>query len=727
MGKLVIVSNRLPITVRLVDGRPVLQPSVGGLATGLAPFHQSQNSVWVGWPGVDLEEVRDAEAIQQELREHRCYPVFLSRREFVNYYQGFSNNTLWPLFHYFVQYTIYRNDYWQAYKKVNQAFCETVLKIAEETDTIWVHDYHLLLLPKLLRDRLPEANIGFFLHIPFPSSEVFRLLPWREEILEGMLGADLIGFHTYDYARHFLTSVRRLLGYDQFFTGKLVISVRDRVVRVDVFPMGIDFDRFASMAAKPEVQSAMREIRARVGDRRVILSVDRLDYTKGLIERLDAYDLFLERYPEYREKVVLIIKVVESRTGIKQYEQIKRTLDEAVGRINRKYGTISWTPILYLGQFLPETDLVALYALADVALITPLRDGMNLIAKEFLATKTEGRGVLILSELAGAANELREALIVNPNNREQIAEAIKTALTMPEEEQKERNRVMRKRLQRYNVVRWAEDFLEGLATIKKLQKMLATKHLTGEIKARFLSSYRQSQRRLLLLDYDGTLVPFSLSPAQAVPDPELMEILERLTQEKKNEVVIVSGRKREVLETWFGHLGVGLVAEHGAWIKERWKDWQTIEPLDDSWKEEIRRVLELYVERTPGSFVEEKTFSLVWHYRRVDREFGEVRVGELKETLLQLTGNLNLEILEGDKLIEVRPVGISKGRAVGQWLLKEKWDLILAVGDDRTDEDMFAVLPEESYTVKVGIGPSRARFRVFSPWEVRGLLKEMAQ
>jgi len=664
------------------------------------------------------------EEISEKLSAESCRPVFLSQEDVENFYEGFCNKTLWPLFHCFTQYVVYTKSLWEAYRRANEAFCEAVIKVAESDDTIWIHDYHLMLLPKLIRERLPDVTMGFFLHIPFPSFEVFRLLPWRKEILDGLLGADLIGFHTYDYVRYFLDSVRRLIGYEHVL-GQ--ITADKRVVKVDAFPMGIHYERFAKGVLDRGVQREIKRIHKKVGERKIILSIDRLDYTKGISQRLEAFDIFLEKYPEYKEKVTLFLVAVPSRIKVEHYMLLKKEVDELIGRINGKYSTIGWTPIWYQYRFLGFPNLVALYNVADVALITPLRDGMNLIAKEFIATKTDGRGVLILSEMAGAAKELGEAIIVNPNNKEEVAEALKEALVMSDEEQMERNRIMQKRLRRYDVVRWAGDFMDSLSHIKKLQQELSARRLTQEMKKRLIGEYLKGNRRLILLDYDGTLIPFVEKPEKAKPDDELLALLEVLAREPQNDVVIISGRDKRTLGRWFSGLNVGLIAEHGIWIKEKEGTWEIIEPLGNDWKEEIRPLLEVYVDRTPGSFIEEKEFSLVWHYRKADPELASVRARELKDALLHLTANLNLGVLEGSKVIEIKSTGINKGRAALRWISKENWDFILAIGDDWTDEDVFAALPESAYSIKVGIDPSRAKFNLDSVTSVRLLLKDLVR
>ncbi len=722
MGRLILVSNRLPLSITKRKGKLNFKPSVGGLATGLSSLYKRKNGLWVGWPGLALKG-EEREVARAKLESERCHPVFLTQQEIEQYYHGFCNKTIWPLFHYFTQYVVYSKEFWGSYKKVNEKFRDAVLEVLKREDVIWVHDYHLMLLPKLLREEVPEACIGFFLHIPFPSYEVFRLLPWRKELLLGMLGADLIGFHTYDYAQHFLNSVRRILGYEHTL-GQ--INTEERVVKVDAFPMGIDYARFSKALKSPSVRREVNRLKRKAGKKKVILSIDRLDYTKGIPLRLEAFDLFLEKNPKYLEDVVYILVAVPSRSRVEHYIQLKKRIDELVGQINGKYGTLGWTPIWYLYRFLPFHTLVALYRVADVAMVTPLRDGMNLISKEFVATK-RGKGVLILSEMAGAAKELGEALIVNPNNLDEVAEALKEALSMPEREQIRRNVIMKRRIRRYDVLKWGREFLGRLSYVKELQKGLLAKELSGRERERMLRKYSRAKSRLLLLDYDGTLIPFSEKPEDAKPDRELIEILKGLSSDERNEIVVISGRDRDSLELWFSELDIGLVAEHGAWIREGKGMWEMVEPLRSDWKDTIRPILELYVDRTPGSFIEEKEFSLVWHYRKADPELGRVRASELKDNLLHLTVNLNLRVLEGSKVIEIKNVGVDKGKAAQRWIRKRRWGFILAAGDDWTDEDLFSSLPEWAYSIKVGKGSSSAKFNVDSPFEVRKLLREFTE
>jgi len=723
MSRLILVSNRLPVSIEKGKRGLRFETSVGGLATGLGSFHKSQKSTWIGWPGIDLDTTGDKlNDVVARLREQRLYPVSLSEQDFEAYYHEFSNKTIWPLFHYFPLYALYDTDSWRAYTRVNEAFAKAVVKIARDDDIIWVQDYHLMLLPRLIRRKLENAVIGFFLHIPFPSLEVFRLLPWRSEILNGILGADLVGFHTYDYAGHFLDSVRSLLGYEATM-GQ--ITADDRLVKVDTFPMGIDYEHYASASRNRKVRSEAGYFRERLGVRKVILSIDRLDYTKGILERLAAYNLFLERHPGQREKLVLVLVVVPSRTLVEHYALLKSEIDELVGAINGKYGTMGWTPIWYLYRSLPFHSLVAMYRIADIALVTPVRDGMNLIAKEYIATRSDGKGVLILSETAGAARELGEAIVVNVNNQEEMVQALERALEMPVEEQIENNRTMQRRLMRYNVNRWAEEFIDRLLQTKKQQVEAEVQTLTSKEQGELVSDFLQSKRRLLLLDYDGTLVSFTGRPAWARPSDEVITLLQELAEDPRNQVVLISGREKDSIDEWFGSMNIGLVAEHGVWIKDKGAEWEQTLTLDNDWREEVRPILELWVDRTPGSFIEEKGFSLAWHHRRSNPSLGEVRTRELVKELLRLTANLNLQVLEGSRVVEVKDSGVNKGQSASRWLSRDKWDFILAAGDDLTDEDIFKVLPPTAWSIKIGFGASGARFCLGSPTQVRALLKEM--
>ncbi len=727
-SKLIVISNRLPVEVERTASGFNYHPAAGGLATSLQAVRKQREMLWLGWPGTQVWDDKDRKGIESHLvEEYDSVPLFLPPSDFDLYYEGFSNGTIWPLFHYFPQNAHYEAREWNAYKEINARFRDKILEFAQPGDLLWIHDYHLMLLPELVREALPEAKIGFFLHIPFPSSELFRMLPWREQILQGLLGSDLIGFHSHGYARHFLSSLLRLLGLEQEF-GRVIVG--DRAVRVDTFPIGVDVNGFELAMQTKAVREELADLQEQTQDRKIVLTVDRLDFTKGIVERLESFDHFLTENPDWHRRVALISLTVPSRTGVPEYQALKKEVDEAVGRINGRHGKPGWVPIWYMYRFLPFDRLVALYGAADVALVTPLRDGMNLVAKEYLAAHPDGTGVLILSETAGAAEELGEALIVNPHDTEQISKALLHALTMSESEQVARNSPMLARLRRYDVVRWAEDFLGELEPEIAPAKQQVQVRLDKAGIELLLQAYRSTHQRLLLLDYDGTMVPFATRPEQAAPDEELITLLRRLVEDKKNTVVIISGRDRETLQDWLGGIGASLVAEHGAQIRRAADTKWSVQTTEDAdgWKTELRPLLELYVDRTPGSMLEEKTASMAWHYRRAEPELGDLRSKQLMENLEGVIANTPLVIMQGSKVVEVKESGIGKGRAARRWLDSDTiYDFILATGDDVTDEEMFEVMPDGAWSIRIGVDRrSAAKYSLRGTSAFRRLLHSLA-
>jgi trehalose 6-phosphate synthase/phosphatase len=681
--------------------------------------------LWMGWPGSSVPPEHEAAVRKFGLEQFKSSPVFLPEESMDRFYLGFCNKTIWPLFHYFPTLTQFDETYWQEYRNINRLFSEAVVAALRPDDIVWIHDYHLMLLPKLIREKFPEIPIGFFLHIPFPSYELFRHLPrvWREELIEGLLGASVIGFHTHDYTRDFLTSVLRTAGYEHQLGA---LTLRDRVVKVDTFPMGVEFEKFAQAAASPETELSVTELRKKCVGQKVIFSVDRLDYTKGLINRLRGYELFLKNNPQWHGKVVFIVSVAPSRIGVDSYQNMKQDLEQTVGRIVGDFGNVQWTPLVYQFRNLTFEEVVPLYRLCDVALITPLRDGMNLVAKEFIASRPDQTGVLILSEMAGAAKEMGEALIINPFHREDFAKALETALVMPVEEQIRRNQLLQDRLRRYNVVRWAEDFIQSVMSSQKTEAAHRARLLTGKAYTGMIQQYRSAQRRSLLLDYDGTLVPFALEPKLAQPDNELLELLKAICTDPANEVTIISGRPRRVLEEWFGHLPISLIAEHGVWLRHNGKEWRILKAMTADWKDRVRPILQLYVDRLPGALLEEKEFSLAWHYRRADPEQAWLRAKELMDDLAGFTRNIDVQVFEGNKVIEVRNAGVNKGNAATEWLTCQMPEFILAIGDDWTDEDMFRALPPMAYSVRIGLAKTSARYYLGGHTAVRKMLRELA-
>ncbi|HYG19372.1 MAG TPA: bifunctional alpha,alpha-trehalose-phosphate synthase (UDP-forming)/trehalose-phosphatase, partial [Ohtaekwangia sp.] len=522
--RLILVSNRLPYQLQEKKSKIVLKESDGGLVSALKSFFEGSDSktmfgekLWIG--SADFPESRWQKYVSKEQpgATFKVEPVFIETKTYNRYYNGFCNATIWPLFHYFPSIVEYDENNYKSYEEVNRIFADKLEAVIKPGDVLWIHDYQLFLLPAMIREKFPELTIGFFLHIPFPTFEIFRLLhrPWKERIIKGLLGADLIGFHTNEYVQHFLKTVRMVLGFDHHYRS---IFTGNRMVKTDLFPLGIDFAKFNQAGQLPEVVEKKEEIAKNFQDRKIIFSVDRLDYTKGVTHRLSGFERFLEMHPEWREKVVFIMVVVPSRQIISKYNERRKLIEGQVGRINGKYSTLQWQPIIYRYSHLSFPELAALYQSANTGLITPLRDGMNLVAKEYVASRAEQDGVLILSELAGASSEMGEALLVNPVDKEEVAQAIYTALTMPVAEQRSSMIQLQKRLKEYDVVHWVNDFLKQLDEVKEQQHLQQTKYITRALQERLISDYKAAPSRHLFLDYDGTLVPFARHPKVAVPD-----------------------------------------------------------------------------------------------------------------------------------------------------------------------------------------------------------------
>lgn len=730
MSKTIIISNRLPVQLQILNGKIDAVPSIGGLATGMKSVHTEGESVWIGWSGLTDEEIpkKLISDIDQALKEHGCSKVSLTEKEVDGFYYGFSNRTIWPLFHYFLEYSEFELDSWNVYKNVNQKFADAILMEASEEDTIWVHDYQLLLVPQMVREKRPNIAIGFFLHIPFPSFEIFRTLPWRNEVLLGLLGADLIGFHTYDYERHFLSSVRRLLGLEVSFND---IHLDDRTIKVDSFPMGIDYKKFSEAAKhhyekadtnQSELQQRLNEHKIYAPDSKFILSIDRLDYSKGIAKRLNAFEYFFTKYPEYKEKIRLVILAVPSRSNVPQYQLLKREIDELVGRINGELSTVNWTPIWYFYRSMPFENLIDLYTSSDIAWLTPIRDGMNLVAKEYIATRTDKTGVLILSEMAGAAYEMNEALLINPNNFEEQADTLKKAIHMPINEQIERNTILQKRLERYNVEKWANDFMKSLREQNQKDSTTISKRLSINFLTAYIEEYKTSKNRLIFLDYDGTLAGFNIDPKKAKPDTELYNLLDQIDRQPNTDLYLISGRDKETFTEWFLHKKYNMIVEHGVWISQNGEDFRMLENIKKDWMDKIRPVLESFVDRTPGSFIEEKNYSLAWHYRNTDPDFGQKRATELNTVLTSLIANDDLSVLNGNKVMEIKSSNVNKGRAALRVHAEKEYDFVFAIGDDWTDEFMFQELPESAITIKVGRQKTQAKYFIDSIKNVREVL-----
>lgn len=718
MRRPILVANRLPVTigVNTETGEQTLTHSVGGLVTGLRPLHESSGGLWVGYPGAD-----PSDEIRRQLNERNLVPVDLDTEDYSDYYDGYSNDALWPLFHYFIEFGSFSPEQFEAYRRVNEKFADVICEVAQPGDAVWVHDYHLMLLPRMLRDRGLDARIGFFLHIPFPADETFRILPQRVEILRGLLGADLIGMHTYDYTYNYLRSVRRILGIE---SRAGTIRMRDHNVRVEAHPLGIDTEEFRENAYTENAERFLTQLKRTVGDRQVILGVDRLDYTKGLLLKLQAFERLLERSPRWAERVLFIQLAVPTRAGVDTYQDLKAEVEQRVSEINGIHGSPLSSPINYLYQTVTQEELGALYRVADVCFVSPVRDGLNLVAKEYVVCREDGGGILVISEFAGAVSELGEALRVNPWDIEGTVNQLERALEMSLGERHERMMPMFSRVLQNDVHQWVRNFMSSLEQTETDQTGSPPMLQSSVLAESLASDFRTAGKSLVMLDYDGSLREFVDRYEDAVPTEEILAILHEYGQRDDLMVFINSGRDHQTLGEWFDECPIDLIAEHGAWMKAAGeKAWRLLGALDTSWKSDVLALLEDYMGRTPGSRIEEKETALAWHYRQTEESLGNWQALELVSVLENSLRGQPVQVLHGAKVVEVRQQGLTKARAYDLVIDRfGPFDFELATGDDRTDEDLFSHVGPDVHTVKIGSGSSAAKVAVASPRSLREML-----
>ena len=730
-SRLLVVSNRLPLTLRKANqGRWVTQENSGGLVSALSALLRTTRGIWIGWPGdTGNDHDRRRRAVLRQWAETDCrIAVDLPAHVATGFYEGYSNQALWPVFHYLPSHLRFHRNNWEAYLQANRIFCQAVVNQYQPEDRIWVHDYHLLLLPQMLREALPDAAIGFFLHIPFPAAEVFSILPRCAELLYGLLGADLLAFQTHGHLQQFRSSLLRILGIESRVAE---VPFRGRGIRMEAIPIGIASEEYAGLLSTD--QAALQHYIdgvERFRGQKVILAVDRLDYTKGIPERLRAYARLLESEPHFKKRIVLIQIGVPTREGIAGYQNVRADVDELVGKINGTLGTLDWTPVVYINRAVDRRELVALYHLADICWVAPLRDGMNLVSKEYVACHADGRGVLILSEFAGAAAEMREALLINPFDEERTAAAVARALTMEETEQQHRMRALNGRITVNSVFHWSDCFLTALDEASSARRHSAQAGAKPLALPEIQGAYIRAKSRLLILDYDGTLAPFARYPKEAVPRPAVLNTLAALASNPHNCVAVISGRQTGDLDQWFGMIrGLWLIAEHGAEAKPPGSPaWECLLPSNTKdWKFLVKPTLERFVGRAPGSLLEEKQYSMVWHYRMAEPDSAATLADELVSELEALLVETDFGVFRGAKIVEVRCIRARKGLALERlYRCLPQPDFTLAVGDDCTDEDLFERLPD-GWTIHVGSGATRAAFvlpTVESVCRMLGLLAE---
>ncbi|KAJ1263682.1 hypothetical protein BS78_09G204700 [Paspalum vaginatum] len=720
--RLLVVANRLPVSAnRRGEDQWSLEISAGGLVSALLGV-KDVDAKWIGWAGVNVPDEVGQRALTRALAEKRCIPVFLDEEIVHQYYNGYCNNILWPLFHYLglpqedrLATTRNFESQFDAYKRANQMFADVVYQHYQEGDVIWCHDYHLMFLPKCLKDHDINMKVGWFLHTPFPSSEIYRTLPSRLELLRSVLCADLVGFHTYDYARHFVSACTRILGLEGTPEG---VEDQGRLTRVAAFPIGIDSDRFKRALELPGVQRHISELTQRFAGRKVMLGVDRLDMIKGIPQKILAFEKFLEENPPWREKVVLLQIAVPTRTDVPEYQKLTSQVHEIVGRINGRFGTLTAVPIHHLDRSLDFHALCALYAVTDVALVTSLRDGMNLVSYEYVACQGSKKGVLILSEFAGAAQSLGAgAILVNPWNITEVADSICHALSMQSVEREKRHRHNYAHVTNHTAQDWAETFVCELNdTVAEAQ--LRTRQVPPSLPSQTaIQQYLRSKNRLLILGFNSTLTEpvessgrrggDQIKEMELKLDPDLKGPLKALCEDEHTTVIVLSGSDRSVLDENFGEFKMWLAAEHGMFLRPTYGEWMTTMPehLNMDWVDSVKQVFEYFTERTPRSHFEHRETSFVWNYKYADVEFGRLQARDMLQHLW--TGpisNAAVDVVQGSRSVEVRSVGVTKGAAIdrilGEIVHSENMltpiDYVLCIGHFLgKDEDIYVFFDPE--------------------------------
>ncbi|CAE6386385.1 hypothetical protein RSOLAG1IB_02540 [Rhizoctonia solani AG-1 IB] len=700
--------------------RWVLAPRRGHstMTSGIRSLSTTHEQLIVGWTGefrsvatdekISTSSVADSDRalLEAEIEAYKpsdaenpdkitYKPVWLDDAISAGHYEGYCKTTLWPLFHYLLWQDVtseipVEDEGFSAYKQANQAYANAILAVLKPGDLIWIHDYHLLLAPRMIRTGAPDAHIGLFVHTPFPSSEVFRCLPRRKEILDGMLGANLVCFQTYSYSRHFASTCIRVCGYE---AAPLGIDVHGALVAISHSPVGIDAVRVERDSQRPGIQPKLQSLRSIYQGKKIIVGRDKLDAVKGVVQKLRAFEKLLQDYPEWIGNAVLIQVTSPALTDSPKLE---RQVSELVAHINGEYGSLDFIPVHHYHQTIKKDEFYALLSVADLALITPLRDGMNTTSMEFvICQQRTGKSPIVLSEFMGTSHHMSQALQINPWNLGDVAASIHRGLTMTIEDKETRQSALYKIVTTYTSYSWASMLVKKL-----LQQVGAenTAHNTPVLDRSLMTSlYEKASKRLMLFDYDGTLTPIVKTPSAAVPSKDTLRALEKLSADPKNVVYIISGRDGGFLDQHLGHFKqVGFSAEHGCFVREPGQsEWNNLAAsLDMSWMPEVHEIFKYYTERTTGSFVELKKSSITWHYRASDPDWGSFQCNQCLDLLqTNIAPKRPIEVLVGKKNLEVRPIAINKGEIVKRLMYANPdAEFVFCAGDDKTDEDMFRAL-----------------------------------
>nr|ALN13346.1 trehalose-6-phosphate synthase-13 [Hevea brasiliensis] len=743
-------------------------------------FSPETEFIYVGSLKADIDASEQEEVSQKLLEDFNCVPTFLPQDLQKKFYLGFCKQQLWPLFHYMLPMCPDHGDrfdrtLWQAYVSANKMFADKIMEIiSPEEDYVWVHDYHLMLLPTFLRKGYNRVKLGFFLHSPFPSSEIYRTLPVRDEILRGLLNCDLIGFHTFDYARHFLSCCSRMLGLDyESKRGHIGLDYFGRTVYIKILPVGIHICRLESVMNLPSTSAKVKEIQEQFSGRKVILGIDDMDIFKGISLKLLAMEQLLQQHPDLQGKVVLVQIVNPARGSGKDVQEAKRETYLTAKRINDVYGSPEYEPVILIDRPVPRYEKTAYYALAECCIVNAVRDGMNLVPYKYIVCRqgtpymdkamgitsdSPRTSMLVVSEFVGCSPSLSGAIRVNPWDIEAVADALNLAITMRESEKQLRHEKHYRYVSTHDVAYWARSFMQDLeracqdhynkrcwgigfglgfrvVSLSPSFRRLCIEHI--------VSAYKRTNRRAIFLDYDGTVVP--QTSIVKSPSSEVISVLKALCNDQNNSVFIVSGRGKNSLSGWLDPCErLGIAAEHGYFMRwNKTSEWETHSVADDlDWKSIVEPIMRLYAETTDGSSIEVKESALVWHHHDADPDFGSCQAKELLDHLENVLANEPVVVKRGQHIVEVKPQGISKGSVAEKVLSNmvdqgKPPDFVLCIGDDKSDEDMFESilntvsaptlpLAPEIFACTVGRKSSKAKYYLDDTVDVVKLLQGLA-
>ncbi|KAA8524963.1 hypothetical protein F0562_011399 [Nyssa sinensis] len=780
--RMIIVANQLPLKAKQRSDNKGWNFSwdedslLLQLKNGLP---EDMEVLYVGSLTVDVDPIDQDDVAQLLLDKFKCVPTFIPPNVLEKFYNGFCKKQLWPLFHYMLPFSVdhggrFDRSMWEAYVSANKLFSQKVIEVLNpEDDFVWIHDYHLMVLPTFLRRRFIRLRMGFFLHSPFPSSEIYRTLPVRDEILKALLNSDLIGFHTFDYARHFLSCCSRMLGLEyQSKRGYIGLEYYGRTVGIKIMPVGIHMGQIESVMELTVKEQRVGELKQKFEGKAVLLGVDDMDIFKGINLKLLAMEQMLKQHPKWHGRAVLVQIANPARGRGIDLEEIQAEIWESCKRINEKFGKPGYEPIVFIDRPMSISERVAYYSIAECVVVTAVRDGMNLTPYEYIVCRQGIAGaesgsdlsgpkksMLVVSEFIGCSPSLSGAIRVNPWNVEATAEAMNEAISMAESEKQLRHEKHYRYVSTHDVGYWSRSFLQDIerTCADHFQKRcwgigLGFGFRVVALDPNFrklsidaiVSEYSRAKKRAILLDYDGTVMP--QNSMNKTPSSEVISILNRLCEDVNNTIFIVSGRRRDKLSTWFSPCRkLGIAAEHGYFL--RWpqnEEWEIcVQSSEFGWMQIAEPVMKLYTEATDGSAIETKESALVWQYRDADPGFGFSQAKEMLDHLESVLANEPVAVKSGQFIVEVKPQGVSKGLVAEKIFTsmaenKERTDFMLCIGDDRSDEDMFEIIGDavsrntlsantSVFACTVGQKPSKAKYYLDDTSEVITMLESLAE